>query len=72
MGSNAVVPNDDRSGSPLDTGLEVLAMGNMIVQKFEQEIGFLFLVTYDTTSELWIDEQRLLPGYRVSPDERMD
>lgn len=40
---DAVVPDDNGALLPLDAGLEVGAEGEVVVQEFEQRVGFFFL-----------------------------
>jgi hypothetical protein len=51
----AVIPNNDRSFLPLDTRLEVGAVGDVVVQKFEQCIA-LFLLQPDDIASDWRED----------------
>ena len=41
----AYIPNDYSSRCPFDSGLEVLAQGNMVVEKLQEEIALFLLVS---------------------------
>lgn len=69
---DAVVPDDDGVGLPLDTAVQVLAVGQMVVQELEQVVALLLLEADDVPRELRVDVQGLLAGGRVGADEGMD
>lgn len=72
MRSHPVIPHYDGSGSPLDASLEVLALGDVVVEELEQEVALLLLEAEDATGELRVDEDGLLAGGRVRADEGVD
>lgn len=48
---NSVVPNDNGAFLPLDTGLEVGAVGEMVVEELEEDVGLLLLEADDVTGD---------------------
>jgi len=72
MRSHTVIPDDHSSRSPLHASLEVLTLGDMVVQELEEEVTLLLLVADDPTSELRVDEDGLLAGHRVCADDRVN
>jgi hypothetical protein len=72
VGSNTVVPNDYGSWSPLHSSLEILSLGQVVVEEFEEEITLLLLVTDDAAAELWVDKKSLLASGGVGSNERVD
>jgi hypothetical protein len=71
VSSDAVVPNNDSSRCPLDSGLDILRKRNVIIQELQQVIRFLLLEPYNTSHKLLVNEQCLFASGRVCPDQRM-
>jgi len=71
MSSDTVVPNDDCSRCPLDSGLDILRIGDMIIQESQECVRFFLLVSRNTSHELLVHKQSLLTGGWVCPDYRM-
>lgn len=69
MCSNPVVPDYNSVWRPLNTSLEVLALGDVVIEEVEEEVAFLLLVANDATSELRVYEQRLLASCRVCAND---
>ena len=72
VGRAAVIPQYDRARAPSHSGLELGAFLDVVVEKLEDGVALLLLEADDLSAELPVDEQSLLPGDRVSADERMD
>ena len=49
MSSNSVIPQDDGSGFPLDTGLKIACLFNVIIQEFKDVLWMPKLVRYSLT-----------------------
>lgn len=71
VSSDAIIPNNDGSRCPLDSGLNILRKRNVIIKKLEEIITFLFLEPYNTPHELLVHEQCLFASGRVCSDHRM-
>lgn len=69
--SDSVVPDDDRLLIPLDAGLEVSAVREVIVEELEDGVGLLLLEADDLARELRVDVERLLARSRVRADNGM-
>lgn len=72
MRSNTIVPNDNSSRRPLHASLEILALGDVVIEELQQEVALLLLVPNDATGELWIDEECLLTGRRMCAHQWVD
>lgn len=70
--SNAVVPNNYCSWGPLHSSLEILSLGQVVVEKFEQEITLLLFVSNDAAAELRVDEKSLLASGGVGSNKWVD
>lgn len=69
MSSDAIIPNDNGSGRPFDSGLDVLRIRNVVVQELEQVIRLFLLVANDALHKLLVYEQCLFTRGRVCADE---
>ena len=72
VGSHTVIPHNDSSWRPLHPRLEILALGDVIVEEVEDEVALLLLVTNDPAHELRVDEKSFLACYGVCSDKRVD
>lgn len=72
MRRHTVIPDHNRARRPLDAGLEVLALGNVVVQKVEQEVALLLLEAHDASAELRVDEECFFARCRVRAYQRVD
>lgn len=68
---NAVVPNNNCALFPLDTGLEVSAQGNVVVEELKDGVGLFLLEANDLTCELRVDVEGLLASGRMSAHDGM-
>lgn len=48
---DSVVPDDDGARLPLDAGLEVSAVGKVVVEELEQGVGLFLLEADDLTGD---------------------
>lgn len=69
MQRHTVIPYDNRAGLPLDAGLQVTRVREVVVQELEQSVGFLLLQAHDIAGELRVDVQRLLAGGGMGADD---
>lgn len=49
--SNAVIPNNDGARLPLDAGVEVSAIGLVVIEELEEVVRFLLLEADDLTGD---------------------
>ena len=55
MACDSIVPNHHSSWPPSDTGLDILAPGDVLVQELQEVITLFLLETDDVPSELGVD-----------------
>lgn len=72
MRSNSIVPYYHSSRRPLNACLEILALGNVIIQEVQKKFALFLLVAYDATTELRIYKERLLAGRWMCAHEWVD
>lgn len=72
MASHAVIPNYHCPRRPLHSRLEILALGDVIVQEVEKVVALFFLKPDNAAGELRVDIKSLFACCGMSPDERVD
>lgn len=68
MSSNTIVPDNDSSRCPLHSGLNILRICDMVIEKPEEVIALFLFIACNTSHELLVYEQSLFTSGRVCPD----
>lgn len=72
MRSHTVIPHHHRARRPLDTNLEILTLGNVIVEEVEQVLAFLLFEADNAPAELGVYEKGFFARGRVRAHEWVD